>query len=115
MPVRDFTDYTINRAKNDPAFRRELLVGAVEAVANGEVGDAKLLLRDYVLATDGFEAVAAATGKKRESLSRMLSAGGNPTLANLATLIAHLKGREDVTFVVRAEEPGGRAREPQPA
>ena len=47
----------------------------------------KSLLRDNINATVGFQALTEELGKKPESLVRMLSASGNPSLSNFAELI----------------------------
>lgn len=57
---------------------------------------AKSLIRDYVLASIGFEALAKEVGKKPESIKRMLSAKGNPTINNMAALLASLKQHEGI-------------------
>ena len=101
----DFSEYLVGRMKSDPGLRRERLTGAVEAIVNGQVDDAKLALRDYVKATIGFEALGQAIGKKSESVKRMLSPTGNPTLANLVLILECLKAEEGVTFAVEAAEP----------
>lgn len=46
------------------------------------------------LASIGFEALAKQIDKKPESIKRMLSAEGNPTLNDMATLLLSLKQQE---------------------
>jgi hypothetical protein len=55
--TRDFKDTVLERAQNDPEFRVGLLTEAAECLLNDEPGVAKTLLRDYVNATLGFEAL----------------------------------------------------------
>ncbi len=55
---------------------------------------AKVLLRDYVNATVGFETLAEDMDKDPKSLMRMLSANGNPRADNLLAMVARLKQRE---------------------
>ena len=45
---------------------------------------AKLILRDLVNATVGFEALADEIHKPAKSLHRMLSKSGNPTMSNIS-------------------------------
>lgn len=45
---------------------------------SGDLDTGKSLLRDYINATTGFEALADGIGKSPKSLMRMLSASGNP-------------------------------------
>ncbi len=53
----------------------------------GEAATARLMLRDVVNGTLGFEALAKATGKPAKSLHRMLSVNGNPSMDNLSIII----------------------------
>ena len=68
------------------------------ALARIETG--KVLLRDYVNAKVGFEALAQDMNKDPKSLMRMLSAKGNPRADNLLVMVSRLKQREGVTFSV---------------
>ncbi len=61
---------------------------------------AKIILRDYVNATIGFQKLARVTGKKDTSLMRMLGPKGNPAARNLFELIALLQKHEGVRFQV---------------
>ena len=66
---------------------------------------ARLILRDLVNATVGFEKLTAITGKPSKSLHRMLSKIGNPTIDNLAAILDVLRrklGAEIQTKVVKA-------------
>ena len=53
---------------------------------NGEPETARLVLRDLVNATIGFEQLATMTDKPSKSLHRMLSPAGNPSMDNLAAI-----------------------------
>lgn len=85
--TRDFRETVAARAKRDPAFARALLDEAATLFLNGEADTARLVLRDLVDLTVGFEALAAATAKPAKSLQRMLSKNGNPTMDNLAAIL----------------------------
>ena len=54
----------------------------------GEHDVAKILLRDLVHATIGFEGLAERLDKSSKSLHRMLSVRGNPTTSNLSAILA---------------------------
>jgi hypothetical protein len=82
----DFTQIVVERAKRDPAFARALLDEAATLFLNGESGTARLLLRDLVSATVGFEGLGAEIGKPSKSLHRMLSTNGNPSMDRLAVI-----------------------------
>ena len=60
---------------------------------NGEPEAARLLLRDLVNATVGFEALAGMTAKPAKSLHRMLSRTGNPSMDNLAAIFDAVRQR----------------------
>lgn len=100
--TRDFKETVLQRAVSDPEFRVGLLTEAAECLLNNEVAIAKSLLRDYVNATIGFEELANRTEKKPQSLMRMLSRSGNPSLQNISQLIATLHEYEGVELHVVA-------------
>ncbi len=52
---RDFQETVNIRAKVDPEFRNGLLTEAMEAADRGELDVVKILLRDYINATEEFE------------------------------------------------------------
>jgi DNA-binding phage protein len=89
--TRDFKQTVVERAQRDPAFARALLDEAATLFLNGEPHTARLVLRDLVNATIGFEALAAETAKPAKSLHRMLSKEGNPTMDNLAAILGALR------------------------
>ncbi|MHA1566831.1 MAG: helix-turn-helix domain-containing transcriptional regulator [Alphaproteobacteria bacterium] len=100
--TRDFKETIKERAQNDPAFRVGLLTEAAECILNDEANVAKTLLRDYVNATIGFQELGALTDRKPQSLMRMLSEKGNPSLGNISKLIASLRQHEGVELRVVA-------------
>jgi DNA-binding phage protein len=92
MPLtRPVTEIIEARIKRDPEFAAALLDEALSLFLNGEPDTARLVLRDLVNATIGFEGLAVATGKPSKSLHRMLSAKGNPTMDNLTVILAVLR------------------------
>ncbi|MBM1290356.1 hypothetical protein JQT98_21710, partial [Ponticoccus sp. SC6-69] len=101
MPLtKGFKDTVKARADRDPEFRVGLFREAIEALLSDDLETGKLLLRDYVNATVGFEALATELDKDPKSLMRMLSAKGNPRADNLLAMVARLKQREGVSFTV---------------
>ncbi len=100
--TRDFKETVRQRAQTDPEFRVGLLTEAAECFINGEVDEAKALLRDYINATIGFQELGRITQKKPASLMRMLSAKGNPRAENLARLLQSLRQHEGVKLHVQA-------------
>ncbi len=65
---------------------------------NGEAEASRLLLRDVVNATVGFEQIAVATNRPSKSVHRMLSARGNPTMESLAVVFSAIRGVLNVSF-----------------
>ena len=61
--TRDFKETIQARAVRDAAFRKHLLVEAVDCMLAGDVDIGKIVLRDYVNTTFGFDAFGAATHK----------------------------------------------------
>jgi DNA-binding phage protein len=78
----------VERIARDPEFARTLLDEAATLFLNGEPDTARLILRDLVDATVGFEELAVETAKPAKSLHRMLSKTGNPTMDNVAAILA---------------------------
>ena len=89
--TRDFKETVAARVQSDPAFAQALLDEAITLFVNGEPESAKLILRDLVNATLGFEALAEEIHKPAKSLHRMLSASGNPTMTNISSIFAAIK------------------------
>ena len=89
--TRDFSETVNARAKRDPEFAKALLDESFSLFLNGEPEAARLILRDLVNATIGFEELAAETSKPSKSLHRMLSAKGNPTMDNLNAIFSVLR------------------------
>lgn len=101
--TRDFKDTIQARAQRDPAFRRGLFEEAIEAFLSNDTETGKLLLRDYVNATVGFEKLGAELDKSPKSLMRMLSTQGNPRAENLFAVVGHLRKQEGGSFMMRPE------------
>ena len=92
MPLtRDFKDTVAARVQSDPAFAQALLDEAITLFVNGEPEPARLILRDLVNATVGFQALAEEIDKPVKSLHRMLSQSGNPTMTNISAVFAAVK------------------------
>ena len=89
--TRDFKNTVTARVQRDPAFAQALLDEAITLFLNGEPDTARLILRDLVNATLGFESLADEIHKPAKSLHRMLSASGNPTMSNISAIFAAIK------------------------
>lgn len=86
------------RAARDPAFAKAMLDEAATAFLNGEPHVARLILRDLVNASVGFEDLAVETNRPSKSLHRMLSEKGNPSMDNLAAIFGMVSRRLGVQF-----------------
>ena len=73
--TRDFKETVAARVQNDPAFAQALLDEAITLFVNGEPESAKLILRDLVNATVGFEALRAWSAAAASDTPRMLPPG----------------------------------------
>ena len=91
--TRDFKETVIARVERDPAFAKELLDEATTLLLRGEAETARVILRDLVNATLGFEQLAKPTDVPSKSLHRMLSPKGNPSMDNLAAILSAVSSK----------------------
>lgn len=98
--TREFKQTVQQRALKDTSFREGLLTESIENMLAGDTELGKLLLRDYINATIGFEELGALTEKSPKSLMRMFSPSGNPTAKNLFNIIHTIQEKEGVHFQV---------------
>lgn len=106
MPLtREFIDTIKSRADESPKFRRLMLANAIEHLISDEPDVGRLLLRDYVKATMGFEELSRLLDMSSPSIKRMLSKTGNPTMNNLAAIIGICQKQEGVSFGVVTSTP----------
>ncbi len=101
--TRHFKDTVTARVQNDPAFRRALLVEAIETFLNGDIDTGKAVLRDYINATIGFENLAKKLGKDSKSIHRMLGPQGNPRADNIFTIFKILQDGDHLSLQVRVD------------
>jgi len=79
-----------------------MLTEAVESFLSGDVEVGKAMLRDYINATIGFEALGQQIRKPSKSLHRMLSSAGNPNSKNFFAILRLLQDNEGVELSVIA-------------
>ena len=96
--TRNFKETVIQRVQNDASFAQAMLDEAATLFLNGEPETARLILRDLVNATIGFEQLAALTAKPSKSLHRMLSPTGNPSMDNLAAIFRAVREKLHVNL-----------------
>lgn len=102
--TRNFKQTVVERIECDPEFAKALLDEAATLFLSGEPETARLILRDLVNATVGFEHLAALTDKPSKSLHRMLSRKGNPSMDNLAAIFDAIRARLNVGIEVHTVE-----------
>jgi len=96
--TRNFKETVLERVHRDEAFATALLDKAATLFLNGEPVTARLVLRDLVNATIGFERLAEVTERPSKSLHRMLSPKGNPSMDNLAAIFCAVREKLNVTL-----------------
>ena len=67
----------------------------------GDIDAGKIVLRDYINATVGFDELGEATHKSPKSLMRMFGPGGNPQARNLFEIVAYLQKNEGLRITTR--------------
>ena len=98
--TRNFKKTVVARVEHDGlAFAKALLMR--RALFADEPETARLILRDLVNATLGFEQLAKLTDLPSKSLHRMLSPKGNPSMDNLAAIFGAVGSRLKVDLKVR--------------
>lgn len=104
MPLtRNFRETVKARADRDPAFRAGLYAEAIQALLDGDLGTAKILLRDFTNATVGFERLSARMGLPVKSVMRMFGKRGNPQAGNLTRAVVVLRDEADLAVRVEAK------------
>jgi DNA-binding phage protein len=91
--TKSFKALVRRHVKGDKKFAEALLREGVDAMLSGDVETGKIILRDYIKATVGFEKLGAATGALPKSLIRMFGPRGNPQAKNLFSVISYLQKR----------------------
>ena len=100
--TRDVKKTIAARLRRDPAFAKALLNEAATLFLNGEPDEARLVLRELVNLTPGFERLAILTDTPSKSLHRMLSPKGNPSMNNLAAIFDAIRQRLKVELHARS-------------
>lgn len=99
--TRTFKTTIKARAERDKAFREALLTEAIEEMLAGNLDTGRAVLRDYINATIGFDALARETGTPSKSLMRMFGAKGNPRANNVFAIIGHLQRLSQIHLTVQ--------------
>ena len=105
MPLtRDFKNTVVARIERDPKFARALLNEAATLFLNGEPETARVILRDLVNATLGFDKLSAVTARPSKSLQRMLSLDGNPSMDNLSAIFDAVRRQLNISLAVNTPQ-----------
>jgi len=102
--TRNYKHTIAQRVARDPAFAKALLDEAATLFLSGEPEAARVILRELVSATVGFEGLAELTRKPSKSLHRMLSPKGNPSMDNLAAIFGAIRACLKVSLSVQVIE-----------
>lgn len=105
--TRDFKETIMERVQREPEFAQALLDEAVSLFLMGEPETARMILRELVNSTMGFETLSLHVGSPSKSLHRMLSSRGNPSMDNLSAIISTITKNLNVSFdvtVVKTEK-----------
>jgi DNA-binding phage protein len=94
------------RAGRDPAFVGAMLGEAVELILGGELAAARTIIRDVIKGSIGYAELSRRTGTPEKSLVRMFGPSGNPTVANVSTVLRELQRHGRVRLRVRPERSG---------
>ncbi len=101
--TRDFKETIMARAQRDAKFREALFTESLNAYLAGDSATGKVILRDLINATIGFEGLAAEVNKPSKSLHRMLGDKGNPSTENFFDILGALQRKTKVRLAVTAK------------
>lgn len=104
MPLISSQTTVIENIREDKELAIALFREAIDALFSGNAAESRLLLRDIVNGTIGFEPLAVATGIPVKSLHRMLSAKGNPSMGNLSRIIQVLRETLKIEFALEVKQ-----------
>ena len=99
--TRDYKETIKERSERDPDFAAALMNEAVSSFLSGEPQTARIILRELVNSTIGFELLAEELDKPSKSIHRMLSPKGNPTMDNLTSILSVLQSKLDFSIEVK--------------
>ncbi len=92
----DYHETAQDQIRREPGHRQLLLAGAVARLIAGEIGVAKITMRDYVVATVGFESLGVMTGESPQHLEQVFAADEGLRAGDLFEKIVLLAHHEDM-------------------
>ena len=99
---RSFDEVVQARVGREEAFADALLQEAVQEMLAGELDVARSLIRDVIKGSMGYAELSRRTGTPEKSLVRMFGPNGNPTAANMFSVLAQLQRHSGVSLQVRS-------------
>lgn len=100
-----------DRVHRDAGFAAALLEEAVQSLLDADVGTARSLIRDVIKGSLGYSELSARTAIPAKSLIRMFGPSGNPTLANVATVLEALQHFNGVALKIERSSAVSRSRD----
>ncbi|MGE4048415.1 MAG: DNA-binding protein [Acetobacteraceae bacterium] len=101
--TRNFRETVAKRAHYDHDFRAALMEEALQAFLDGDVDEARTLLRDCINGTIGFASLSEATNLPVKSLMRMVGPRGNPTMRHFSLVVHALQEESAVRALVEVK------------
>jgi len=101
--IRQYKETLIANVQSDLAFQKALLREAVETLLSGDVDTGKIVLRDYINATIGFEKLSAKVKIPSKNLKSTFAPRGNLRAKGLFAVIHALQQDAGVELHVAAE------------
>lgn len=99
---RSFDETVQARVGREAAFAEALLQMAVQEMLAGDLDIARSLVRDVIKGSIGYAELSRRTGTPEKSLVRMFGPSGNPTPANIFSVLAQLQRASGVSLQVKS-------------
>jgi DNA-binding phage protein len=99
---RSFDEVVQARVGREEGFADALLQEAVQEMLAGELDVARSLIRDVIKGSIGYAELSRRTGTPEKSLVRMFGPRGNPTAANMFSVLAQLQRHSGVSLQVKS-------------
>ena len=105
---RSFDEMVQSRVGREAAFAEALLRMAVQEMLAGDLDVARSLIRDVIRGSIGYAELSRRTGTPQKSLVRMFGPSGNPTAANIFSVLAQLQRASGVSLQVKSVRAQGK-------
>ena len=105
---RSFDETVQAQVGREAAFAEALLQMAVQEMLAGDLDVARSLIRDVIKGSIGYAELSRRTGTPEKSLVRMFGPSGNPTAANIFSVLAQLQRASGVSLQVKSVRTRGK-------